>query len=79
MLTLSSTLSVALLAGLGLVTLAAATEPERREWTVDVSDFLSKGRNTPLDGCKLKGLVVATISGGRIAWRTAGKPTTSSP
>ena len=50
-----------------------------REWTVDVSDFLSKGRNTPLDGCKLKGLVVATISGGRIAWRTAGKPTTSSP
>ena len=35
MLTLSSSLSVALLAGLGLVTLAAATEPERREWTVD--------------------------------------------
>ena len=41
----------------------------RREWTVDVKDFLSKGRNTPLDGCKLKGMVVATISGGRFAYR----------
>ena len=49
-----------------------------REWTVDVRDFLSKGRNTPLDGCKLKGMVVATISGGRIAWRAAGLPTASS-
>jgi dihydroorotase len=39
-----------------------------REWTVDVKDFLSKGRNTPFDGCKLKGMVVATISGGRPAF-----------
>jgi dihydroorotase len=38
-----------------------------REWTVDVKDFLSKGRNTPFDGCGLKGMVVATINGGRIA------------
>jgi len=45
-----------------------------REWTVDVRDFLSKGRNTPLDGCKLKGMVVATIGGGRFAWRTTLKP-----
>ena len=50
-----------------------------REWTVDVKDFLSKGRNTPWDGCKLKGMVVSTISGGRIAWRAAGKSATSSP
>ena len=50
-----------------------------REWTVDVKDFLSKGRNTPLDGCKLKGMVVSTISGGRIAWRAAGKSAKSSP
>jgi len=49
-----------------------------REWTVDARDFLSKGRNTPLDGCKLKGMVVATISGGHIAWRTAGQSTASS-
>jgi dihydroorotase len=47
-----------------------------REWTVEVQDFLSKGRNTPLDGCKLKGMVVATIGGGQIAWRTAGQPGT---
>ena len=40
-----------------------------REWTVDVKDFLSKGRNTPFDGCKLKGMVVATISGGRFVYR----------
>ena len=39
-----------------------------REWTVDVKDFLSKGKNTPFDGYKLKGMVVATISGGRFAY-----------
>ena len=48
-----------------------------REWTVDVRDFLSKGRNTPLDGCKLKGMVVATIGGGHFAWRTTLKPAPS--
>jgi len=48
-----------------------------REWTVDVRDFLSKGRNTPLDGCTLKGMVVATIGGGRFAWRTTLKPAPS--
>lgn len=35
MLTIGSTISVAFLAGLGLGSLAAAAEPERREWTVD--------------------------------------------
>jgi len=40
-----------------------------REWTVDVNDFLSRGRNTPFDGCKLKGMVVATINCGRFAYR----------
>ena len=44
-----------------------------REWTVDVKDFLSKGRNTPFDGCKLKGMVVATISGGRFAYSHSRK------
>jgi dihydroorotase len=39
------------------------------EWTVDVQNFLSKGRNTPFAGCKLKGMVMATISGGQISWR----------
>ena len=40
-----------------------------REWTVEAKDFLSKGRNTPFDGCKLKGMVVATIGGGSFAFR----------
>ncbi len=40
-----------------------------REWTVDVQDFLSKGRNTPFAGCKLKGMVMATISSGQLSWR----------
>ena len=36
------------------------------EWTVDASQFASKGKNTPLDGTTLKGRVFATIAGGRI-------------
>ena len=36
------------------------------EWTVDASEFASKGKNTPLDGTKLKGRVVASIAGGTI-------------
>jgi dihydroorotase len=41
------------------------------EWTVDASKFASKGRNTPLDGTKLKGRVVATIAAGRIIHQSA--------
>ena len=40
-------------------------DPEE-EWTVDSSEFASRGRNTPLDGTELKGRVVATIVGGRL-------------
>lgn len=36
------------------------------EWTVDTSDFASKGRNTPLAGERLKGKVMATIYGGKL-------------
>jgi dihydroorotase len=32
-----------------------------KEWTVDTSKFASKGKNTPLNGQKLKGKVMATI------------------
>ena len=38
------------------------------EWTVDTSQFASKGKNTPLDGRTLKGRVVATIVGGEPAY-----------
>jgi len=36
------------------------------EWTVEPERFASKGRNTPLAGVTLKGMVVATIAGGRV-------------
>jgi len=39
-----------------------------REWIVDSSKFASKGKNTPYDGDKFKGKVMATIANGRIAY-----------
>ena len=40
-----------------------------KQWDVDKNNFLSKGKNTPYDGYTLKGLVVATIHRGEIAYR----------
>ena len=37
-----------------------------RAWTVDAERFASKGHNTPLNGCDLRGAVVMTIAGGEI-------------
>jgi dihydroorotase len=39
------------------------------EWIVDTGQFVSKGRNTPLDGEKLKGRVMATISRGKLVYK----------
>ncbi|NOQ18258.1 MAG: amidohydrolase family protein, partial [Dehalococcoidales bacterium] len=39
------------------------------EWVVDTSTFASKGRNTPLNGTKLKGKVVATIAQGKLVYQ----------
>jgi len=39
-------------------------DPEA-EWVVDPERFVSKGKNTPLAGRRLKGRVVATVYGGR--------------
>ncbi len=39
-----------------------------REWTVDSTRFASKGRNTPLNGVRLKGHVAATIANGEVAY-----------
>ncbi len=36
------------------------------EWVVDPSAFASKGKNTPLGGCLLKGKVMATICRGEV-------------
>ena len=35
-----------------------------REWTVDPSNFKSKGKNTPLEAQILKGQIQKTIFGG---------------
>ena len=42
-------------------------DPEM-EWTVDVGEFASKGKNTPLQGTKLRGRVVATVSAGKVVY-----------
>jgi dihydroorotase len=39
-----------------------------REWIVNSRNFASKGKNTPHDGHKFKGKVVATIANGRIVY-----------
>ena len=43
-----------------------------REWVVDPSAFLSKGRNTPWGGVRLRGRTVCTIVGGRVVHRDEG-------
>jgi dihydroorotase len=40
-----------------------------REWTVDTSQFASKGKNTPLAGETLRGKVMATIYQGKLVHR----------
>ncbi len=42
----------------------------QEEWTVDASKFASKGKNTPLDGAKLRGRAFATIAGGEIVYKS---------
>jgi dihydroorotase len=38
------------------------------EWTVEPERFASKGKNTPLAGRTLRGMVVATVYEGRVVW-----------
>ncbi len=40
-----------------------------KEWVVDTKRFISKGKNTPLDGSRLKGMVMATIYQGKIVYK----------
>jgi dihydroorotase len=39
-----------------------------KEWVVDADRFASRGKNTPLNGMKLKGKVLATLSRGKIVY-----------
>ncbi|HEY9516697.1 MAG TPA: dihydroorotase [Gemmatimonadaceae bacterium] len=43
-----------------------------REWVVDPTGFLSKGRNTPYAGRTLRGRAVCTIVGGRVVYQLEG-------
>lgn len=43
-----------------------------REWTVNPSEFLSKGRNTPYTGCRVRGRALYTIVDGRVIYRLEG-------
>ena len=36
------------------------------EWTVDPTAFLSKGRNSPYSGTRLRGRAIRTLVGGRM-------------
>ena len=47
----------------------AVFEP-RREWTVDPSRFASKSRNTPFACMKVRGLVRATLCGGKVVYQS---------
>jgi len=41
------------------------------EWTVNPARFMTRGRNTPLDGAQLKGCVLLTIVAGDVVHREA--------
>ncbi len=41
-------------------------------WTVDAAGFVSRGRNTPLAGQRLKGQVMLTMAAGEIVFRREG-------
>ena len=42
------------------------------EWVVDAASFISKGKNTPLDGQTLKGKIQLTLSGGKVVYCNNG-------
>lgn len=41
----------------------------KKEYTVDTSEFLSKGKATPFEGEKLRGKIVRTILNGKTVWK----------
>ena len=43
-----------------------------RSWTVTSADFASLGKNTPLEGCQLRGMVVGTYAAGRPVYSADG-------
>ncbi len=41
---------------------------DQAEWTVDKNNFLSKGKNTPFQGFKLKGKNLLTMVDGKVVY-----------
>lgn len=61
------------LAGLGTLKTGAPADvtvfdPDL-EWVVNTDNFASKGKNTPWEGCLLKGRVMVTVAGGEIVYQ----------
>jgi dihydroorotase len=44
---------------------------QQEQWEVDPAKFLSKSRNTPFAGWKVKGRVMTTIVGGRVVFEAS--------
>lgn len=65
------------LAGRGTLTPGAHADvtifDPRKKWTFHVKDSLSKSKNSPFDGWRMQGKVVATIVGGKTAWPVKDK------
>ena len=51
----------------GAVADITVMDPEK-EFIIDRNDFVSKGKNTPFDGRKVKGKVKLTMVGGKIVY-----------
>jgi len=60
----------------GVLANVTILDPDR-EWIVDSRDFASKGRNTPYDGYKFKGKVMATIADGKIVYLDGSLPSSA--
>ena len=60
----------------GVLANVTILDPDR-EWIVDSRDFASKGRNTPYDGYKFKGKVMATIASGKIVYLDGSLPSSA--
>ena len=44
-------------------------DPEA-SWTVDINQFASKARNCPFHGWELKGVVLYTVVGGKVVYKS---------
>jgi dihydroorotase len=60
----------------GVLANVTILDPDR-EWIVNTRDFASRGKNTPYDGVKLRGKVMATIANGKIVYVDSSLPSSA--